>query len=74
MYGFRGSHFGGLIETAESFKNFNIIYTQKGSFLHKTTSEKVWLPRSDRDLRILYDTAEAFVKTLLALSSFKGIL
>jgi hypothetical protein len=47
MYGFRG-----LIETAESGKNFNnIIYTQKGSFLQKTTSEKIWIPRSDIDIR-----------------------
>jgi hypothetical protein len=61
-------------------KNFNnIIYTHKGSFLHKTTSEKVWLPprkllpwaHIDRgssfrgliETSESFDTAEAFAKT-----------
>jgi hypothetical protein len=81
MYGFRG-----LLETADPLTNFNnIIYTQIGSFLHKTTSEKVWLPQSDKDrgssFRGLIETAESFMtpqkpsrKRILALSSFKGIL
>jgi hypothetical protein len=35
---------------------------QKDSLMHKTASEKVWLPRSDRDRQNLYDTVEAFAK------------
>jgi hypothetical protein len=50
------SGFSGLILTT-------LFYTQKGSFLHKTTSEKVWLPWSDRDCRSgfssLTETAKA---------------
>jgi hypothetical protein len=39
------SSFGGFNETTESIKKIfnNIIFTQKGSFQHKTTSKKVWL-------------------------------